>query len=152
MKTLKQNLLKETSGIIVHGVNCQGTMGAGIALVIKNKYPKVYSDYIDFINKYSKGHETNHWLLSKVVYTEVHDKLIIASAFTQYSYGNNGQRYVSYDALDHAFKNIADKSRETGLSIKFPMIGAGLGGGNWNIISTIIEENLKDLDYCLYKL
>jgi hypothetical protein len=29
------------------------------------------------------------------------------------------------------------------------MIGCGLGGGDWNIVSKIIDDELKDLDHTL---
>lgn len=45
IKIVKGDLLKVEKGIIVHQVNCQKTMGSGIALSIRKKYP---SHYIQF--------------------------------------------------------------------------------------------------------
>ena len=32
---------------IAHGCNCQGKMGKGVAMGIKDKFPKAYRDYRD---------------------------------------------------------------------------------------------------------
>lgn len=85
-----------------------------------------------------------------MIYTPIAENLIIASAFTQFNYGRDGRRYVSYDALDHAFNDIAEKSKELNLCVKFPRIGCSLAGGNWNVVSAIISERLKDVDHALY--
>ena len=31
-------------------------------------------------------------------------------------------------------------------------LGCGVGGGDWNIVSQIIVEELKDIEYTIYKL
>ena len=36
--------------------------------------------------------------------------------------------------------------------IGLPLIGAGLGGGNWNIISSIIEEELTKIKPIVFTL
>lgn len=41
----KGNLLDVTKGIIMHGCNCQGVMGSGVALAVKRKYPLAFDRY-----------------------------------------------------------------------------------------------------------
>ena len=133
------------NAIIVHGCNTFGAMGAGIALSIKNKYPGAYSSYTEFLNK-NKGKN----LLGMVDFYLHSDNLIIANALTQSDVRkgpNDTTRYVSYDAIDIAFKSVAKIAKETGLKVHYPCIGAGLANGNFNIISKIINENLKDVDH-----
>jgi len=36
-----------------------------------------------------------------------------------------------------------------GMRIGYPLIGAGLAGGDWTIISAIIDEELKGEDHAL---
>ena len=49
MDIVSGNLLKDFNGdIIVHQVNCQGVMSAGIAKQIKIKYPKSYREYVNY--------------------------------------------------------------------------------------------------------
>lgn len=141
IEEIHANLLNEKSGLLVQGVNCRGKMGAGIALQLRQRYPAVYIDYTDFWGKSFKYPSS---LLGKVVYTKINDKLTIASAFTQLNYSYTGDREVSYDAIDNAFRDINRKALEANLIVKFPKIGCGLGGGNWKIVSTIIEQNKQE--------
>lgn len=139
IETVIGNLLLEKTGILVHGCNCRGKMGSGIATQIRHMYPQVYVDYTDEWGRHFKQPSS---LLGKVVYTKITQKLIIASAFTQLNYGHDENiRYVSYDAIDIAFKDIYKKAVELNLPIKMPMVGAGRGNGNWSIISKIIEQH-----------
>jgi len=38
------------------------------------------------------------------------------------------------------------------MKVGLPKIGAGLGGGDWSIISKIIEEELGEFDVTIYVL
>lgn len=139
LKVVTGNLLNEDKGILVHGVNCQGKMGAGIALEVKRRYPQVYRSYFQFGNgaRWQPSH-----LLGSVNFVPITPELVIVNAFTQEDYGNDGRRYVSYDAVDRCFAEINQYALRTGLPVKYPRIGAGLAGGNWDIISAIIHVNL----------
>jgi O-acetyl-ADP-ribose deacetylase (regulator of RNase III) len=146
IKTFKGNILDIETGIIVHGCNCHGVMGAGIALQIMNRFPKAFEVY-------RKG----NLQLGYITHAEVAPQKWIINANTQKSTGMGKQ--VSYDAIEEAFarvvtfqKNFKDIT-EVDLPICFPMIGAGLGGGNWEIISTIIDQTVPDnIEKRLYTL
>ena len=135
------NVLDEPTGIIVHGCNCQGVMGAGIALQVKERFPEAYKVYRDM-------HEGSGLVLGEVTVAEIDQTKFIVNANTQNSTGNG--RQVSYDAIATCFETVvllADYIRDTrgeNLAVMFPMIGAGLGGGNWEIISTIIDKTVPD--------
>lgn len=149
-KVVTGNLLNETRGILVHGVNCQGAMGAGIALEVKKRYPKAYESYIAF-------GERNGWhpnlLLGQVDFVQISDELFIANAFIQASYGRSDFRYVSYDAVDECFSRIKQYAIYRELPVKYPRIGAGLANGNWDIVSAIIQANLPNsIDQTLFVL
>lgn len=141
LEVIEGDIFKEKSGIIVHGVNCRGKMGTGIALMIRKLYPQVYIDYTEHWGKYFREPAR---LLGDVVYTQVNKNLIIASAFTQLNYSKYDVRSVSYDAIAVAFKNISDTAKENRMVIKYPTIGAGYGGGDWRIISNIIDCVVDD--------
>jgi len=49
---------------------------------------------------------------------------------------------ANYEAIRNVFKNI--KENFSGKKIGYPAIGAGLARGDWKIISSIINEELKD--------
>lgn len=149
-KTIKGDLLDESFGILVHGVNCRGRMGSGIALAISKRYPQVYKSYIAFSDRLSYRPDV---LLGMVDFVKITDDLIIANAFTQHEYGRESQRYVSYDAVDSCFAKIGQYAASKNLPVMFPKIGAGLGGGNWDVISEIIKSNrVPNVDYFLFTL
>ena len=67
----------------------------------------------------------------------------------QYDYGRNAARYTSYDAFWSCLHNIKYYVPK-GSEIGFPYgIGCGLGGANWKIIETMIEQVLAE-DYDIY--
>ena len=140
--------------IIVHGCNAHGVMGSGVALEVKNKWPKAYEEYYLYIRDF-KGPKQE--LLGKIIpYVVDGEDLLIANAITQLDYGRGGTRYVSYNAINTAFESIAKiASGFKSVGIHYPLIGAGLGGGDWAIISDIIDINMDrfpDLDHYLWIL
>jgi hypothetical protein len=68
-------------------------------------------------------------------------KLYVVNSYTQYNYGTDS-RPLDYDALALCLRkiNFTFKGKHIGL----PQIGAGLAGGNWNRIQSIIQQELRD--------
>lgn len=139
MKYEKGDLLSVTKGVIVHGCNAQGVMGSGVAVQIKQKYPEAYIKYLD---DYLEGFLT----LGVLSVTRVTKDLTIVSAITQNSYGRDPKiRYADYAAIETAFGQIYETWPNT--PVYAPRIGAGLGNGDWNIISKLIDNpNLTIMD------
>jgi O-acetyl-ADP-ribose deacetylase (regulator of RNase III) len=141
INTLTGNLLHVKEGHIVHGCNAQGVMGSGVALAVKETYPQAYKDY-------SKHYDEGTLTLGAAYPVEVDSNLIVWNAITQNLYGTN-KRMVSYDAIQTCFQDINDfifVSREIytiPAKVHIPYIGAGLGGGSWNIIKSIIEDTMN---------
>ena len=130
------DILQITQGIIVHGCNAQGVMGSGIALQIKQKYPFAYTSYLD----HCKNIISPAARLGTVDFAQVTDELIIANAITQLNYGRDGKRYVNYQTVQTTMHQVAQLADTLGVSVHYPMIGAGLGGGDWGLISDIIDS------------
>lgn len=144
MNIVRGDLLLETEGIIVHGCNAQGVMGAGFAKSIKNKYPQVYNDYHSHCLRMYRDDPNK--LLGSIVITQISPSLLIVSGITQQYYGRDTNvRYVSYDAIRSVFAGVRNLAIQTGLVVKYPMIGGGLGGGNFDHIKTVIDEALIDV-------
>lgn len=134
--------------IIAHGCNAQGVMGSGVALFIKNKWPDAYKVYND-------AYKTNGLELGQVVYyISPFDDVVIANCITQDFYGYNGNMYVDYDAIRASLRDVNAFAEELGCkAVALPQIGAGRGGGDWNVITEIIESvfvNVQPVVY-LYK-
>lgn len=43
------NVFDSDAKIICHQVNCQGVMGSGVAKEVRERYPKVYEQYHEFM-------------------------------------------------------------------------------------------------------
>jgi O-acetyl-ADP-ribose deacetylase (regulator of RNase III) len=141
MKNIKfGDILSVEEGIIVHGCNSLGIMGSGIALQIKQKYPLCFLAYQRHIQDSLKS---NTDVMGTVVPYKVPEKnLIIMNAITQKNFGKDGKKYVSYESVFEAFKIIvalADGPWER-RHVHYPLIGAGLGGGDWSLISELIDN------------
>lgn len=134
--------------VICHQVNCMGKFGSGCALSIKNKYPEVYREY-------AKACETNdkRSLLGKCLICKKNDGGFVANIFGQYKYGRDGKQYTEYRKLESGLIELRDFMRDNGLkSVAFPYkIGCGLGGGNWEIVSGVIEDIFKDFEIVFCK-
>lgn len=133
------DLLSVQSGIIVHGCNAQGVMGSGVAKAVREKYPDAYEKYRNRCMLI----EDKSRLLGRVVWYHVLGKdLYIANAITQLTFGSDGKQYVSYEAIEKSFNMI--NSEALNVDVHIPMIGAGLGGGDWEVISGIIESSITN--------
>lgn len=138
------DLLECSEHIILHGCNAQSTMGSGVAKAIRAKYPDAYRTYLAGIME-----------LGIVTVAQMDDNKIILNAITQEFYGRQaGKQYVSYEAVRECLQRInwwVMNTFETDCPhIAMPKIGAGLGGGDWDVIEKIIEEESKMFQPVVY--
>ena len=143
MKTMKGDLLHLARqghfDVIVHGCNCFRRMDAGIARQIQWEYPEAYeTDCLTPLGDEGK--------LGTINLTETKDGFTIVNAYTQYGFGA-GKVHANYKAILECFRLIARRFPES--RIGYPMIGAGLARGDWNIIYPIIKDALYDMDHTL---
>ena len=114
-------------------------MGKGIALTIKNAFPKAYE-----IDCETMKADRSKLGTCSVADCEIENSsVLIVNCYTQFHWkGPEGG--VSYEAIESCMKwlkeNFPDKK------IGLPLIGAGLAGGDWNRISAIIEKELSGCD------
>ena len=122
--------------VIVQCANCFCTMGAGIAPQIKNKFPEAYAVDCATVS----GDKDK---LGTISYTTSARKPIVVNLYGQYGYNGrtHGAIDVDYDAIRSGMKLIKEKF--SGKFIGMPKLGAGLAGGDWNIIEKIIQEELQ---------
>lgn len=150
MKIIEKNILEIEKGIIVHQVNCQKVMGKGIAKLIRDKWPKVYTDYITICN----NNKNDFNLLGQYFYSDVSLNLRVCSIFGQLYYGNDGKRYTDYAALIRAFQHMdnmipVDNNLKHTIDIYFPeRMSCINGGGDWNIVSKMIDYYFPNAIIC----
>lgn len=132
------DLLEAKEKVIVHGCNNRGVMGSGVAKQIRAKWPNVF-------DVYHLKHQVFGLELGSIIPVETADGKIIVNAITQDGFGQDGQQYVSYDAIERCFSLINDRAPSWEVTeIALPRIGAGLGGGDWKIIEDIITRTAKN--------
>lgn len=129
------NITEASEKYIAHGCNAQGKMRSGVAKAIRAKWPEAYNEY-----KAIYDHEGLE--LGSIVYVHAFKAPcpVICNCITQEFYGRDGKQYVDYDAIRSCMKEL--NLVATGDAIAIPKIGSALGGGDWNHIVSIIEEEI----------
>jgi O-acetyl-ADP-ribose deacetylase (regulator of RNase III) len=132
-----EDILKSARGILVHGCNGTTLPAGGLAHQVFSKYPR--AEIIHDRSITDEGHG-----LGNISIYQADDELYIVNAITQLLPGSGS---LSYDAVHECFDKVNDFANILGacgnpLPILLPKIGAGIAGGNWNIISTIIHETI----------
>lgn len=128
------DLLGAAQKVLVHGCNNRGVMGSGVAAQIRARWPNVYEVY-------ALKHKVFGLELGDVIPVATVDGRVVVNAVTQDGFGRDGHRYVDYAAVERCFRTIND--RVHGWEVKeiaMPRIGAGLGGGDWEVIEEIINR------------
>lgn len=145
------DILEGDEEYVVQGCNAQGVMGSGLAKLIRDRYPRVFTEY-------RKEYEKNGLPLGSSVWVDVSDRIII-NAITQEFYGRNPHvLYACYDAIRLAVRGINRTVAEyhqddpEPARVAFPLIGCGLANGKWSIVSKIIEEEADAFQPVVYLL
>lgn len=121
--------------VIVHGCNCYCAMGKGIALSIKRVFPEAYA--ADCATVSGDAGKLGTFTVAHVRRGGV--ELSVANAYTQLHWRGAGTK-VDYDAVRRAMEAV--KRAFSGKRIGYPKIGAGLAGGDWDRIATLIDAAL----------
>ena len=130
--------------VVAHGCNCFCRMKRGIA-------PQMAAAFkCDKFLFESIGYEGDVNKLGNIDYKRValdarlspkKSYLIVMNAYTQYHWDSQSKPF-DYDAFTLCMRKI--NHRFKGDRIGLPQIGAGLAGGDWERIKTIIQNELKD--------
>ena len=136
--------------ILVHQTNFYGVMGAGIAVVIKKKFPDVFKQYYELCN----STEDKKSLLGTCQMCKVSDNLYVFNAF--------GQNDMSWDACvtdykawhkicKHILETVAHANRlvyGTKWTVHIPYkIGCGIAGGDVDTMHKIFKKYFEDAPF-----
>lgn len=139
------DLLESGCDIICHQVNEYGYMGAGLALQIKEKFPRMYGHYQELclLTKDKMA------LYGQVFFREYFDEnckeQMIANCFSQvkgktdYELVKVVAKRVYCVAFDKGFKTI-------GIPYKY---GCGLAKGDWSKVEKIFKDEFEESDFRL---
>lgn len=124
---------------IAHVCNCQGVMGSGIALSIKQRYPEAYIAY--------KQHEKIfHGLdLGTVSRATLEDGKQIYNLHAQEFYGKE-KRHLNYEALYECLLHLRKSliyTKKKVLGIPYKM-GCDRAGGDWRIVESMMNAIFDD--------
>jgi O-acetyl-ADP-ribose deacetylase (regulator of RNase III) len=141
------DLLNSNEPVLVHGCNCKGAFGAGVAGQINKKFPYVGDSY-----RAASPH-----ILGSIqpVYDMVSDVMVI-NLMTQLNPGRDARP----NAITIAFANLAEfmaSSPSLGSRVAAPRVGCGIGGLQWDEVEFAIKRGLNlssnpDLDVVIYDL
>lgn len=115
-----------------HGCNCAGSMGRGIAVQFKKKFPAMYENYrrMCLDGNYHPGD----------VYDYDYGDGHVYDLATQQHYSTPGQ-LAKLEYIESSMEKMMLLAEGSGVqSIAVPKIGAGLGGLKWNEVKAVIEK------------
>lgn len=141
MQYLKRDLIKSLKNreidAMAHGCNCAGGFGSGVAGAVAKAWPSVKKAYHNL-------QEVDGCQLGFIQPIKVEEGFVINMG-TQQNYLPRGLRHVDYVALEKCLIKLKLLSDHYGWDIGIPMIGAGLGGGDWGLIESIIERSFPSI-------
>jgi O-acetyl-ADP-ribose deacetylase (regulator of RNase III) len=137
--------------VVIHQTNCQGVMGAGIARQIREYFPEAYEAYKDAERHMGlRLGETSHACFDRDINGWIKWGTII-NLNGQDQYIDRLKCNTNYAALGTGLMSCLDLIEDSDV-IAMPKIGAGLGGGDWNVIEAIINSVFTDRDVYVYTL
>jgi O-acetyl-ADP-ribose deacetylase (regulator of RNase III) len=127
-----------------HGCNCQGAMGAGIAVGFKQRYPAMYEEYRQRCKATPRTFNPGDVFL----YKSDSGKPWVFNLATQEGYRRSR---ATYEAVERALQEMRVQADAAGVtSIAMPQIGAGLGGLAWKNVRDVINRVLGDWSGAVY--
>lgn len=120
---------------LVNPVNCVGTMGKGLALVFKNRFPQAFRAY---------GHACADGIIKPgIVFTFVEGGKTIFHLPTKRHWRDKSR----LDDVTAGLAALRVEIARTGVqSVAVPALGCGLGGLSWRDVWPRIDQALADLD------
>ena len=138
---LTGNIFSSSANAIVITVNCEGVMGAGIALDAKNRWPEIY-------DLYSKRCELNGFRVGEIMWADSVSKKVALFPSKKLWRAPSKLSYIS-DGLDTLRIDIDQMSIT---SIALPHLGCSNGGLTWSEVKPLIVEKLSTIDGLLVEL
>ncbi len=127
---------------LAHGCNCAGSMGAGVAVGFRERYPAMFEEF----RRRCKA-KPPEFTLGDVFLWREDGKPDVFNLSTQPRPG----RGATYPVVEVALKALRAAADEAGIrSIAMPRIAAGYGGLSWKKVKAQIEAAFADWPGMLY--
>jgi len=122
--------------IIVHIANDESKKwGRGFGFAISKKWPVVRTEFVKWALSAKPKLGTSHK-------TQVSDNLLVFSMIAQHGYGKSSVPRIRYRHLRTCLEELFFIAQNNSASVHMPRIGTGFAGGDWNIISELIDQIL----------
>ncbi|HLY27983.1 MAG TPA: macro domain-containing protein [Aggregatilineales bacterium] len=126
-----------------HGCNCKGSMGSGIAVGFRERYPEMYEEYRRRCKATPREFNPGDVFLWKA-----DGKPWVFNLATQEDYWHARATYEAVEQTLQRMKQLADNESLQTLAI--PRIGTGYGGLSWKKVSVTIARLFGDWPGHLY--
>lgn len=133
------DIFKSKADAIVNPVNTVGVMGAGLAKLFAERYPKMEEEYVQLCEEGKLRVGMLHWYESDDYWlvnfpTKAHYQNLSKLAYIEAGLKTFVATYESYPIQ----------------SISFPQLGSGLGGLVWEDVRQLMERYLQNLPLHIY--
>ncbi len=146
------DLIASDQILIGHGCNAKGRFSSGIAGTIRDRLPFAYEAYRNAFEDASFAFSIGAVIWAFDIGSKNRPR-IVANLITQQDYGRDPERvYVSYEAIMDCLRCLNEFVAKThdgssdlqGIGplseVGLPLLGCGLGNGQWSIVADIIER------------
>jgi O-acetyl-ADP-ribose deacetylase (regulator of RNase III) len=130
------DMLAVPADIRVNSVNCKGVMGTGVALAFKQRYPEMFRDYQRACRDGTLRPGTLHvW------------KNLTGDWVVNFPTKRDWRDPSRYEDIRTGLQELRRYLQEQGrVSVAIPALGCGHGGLDWGRVSSMIKDELDDLD------
>ncbi len=127
------NACSSSNHLIIHICNDIGKWGKGFVLAISKKWKRPQIEYLAL----------TEYIMGNVQFIKVESNISVANIIAQK--GINSMHgtpicRVDYDVLKNCLRSVNQYATTYKCHIHMPLIGCGLAGGQWSIVSEIIKQ------------
>lgn len=122
------DLFKLDVPAIAHGCNCEGSMGGGIAVEFRDRFPEMYDEYVE---RCSDG----RFPLGGI-FVWVESSPVVYNLATQQRSGRDADLAAIRTAVVAA---LADAETRGLIRLGVPKLGAGIGGLRWEDVAAVLR-------------
>lgn len=135
---------------IIHVCNDVGFFGRGFALCVKNKFPIVEQIYKQVHRETMDFHTRCMPLGTNQYIPIIGTNIVVINMIAQHGiYSVGGISPIRYDALEECLENVAEQVTEND-TIHGPRLGAGLSGGSWSMVESLLQKHIGHLNVTIY--
>ena len=140
IKFVHGDMFEKQVDIRVNTVNCVGVMGTGVALAFKKRYPEMFKEYQrDCRNGRIRPGKIHIW------------RSLSSDWVINFPTKRDWKEPSRYEDISDGLDDLREYLGTLGkVSVALPALGCGNGGLDWERVSKMIEEKLKDVDALVY--